>query len=238
MKRAFTLIELLIVIGIIAILALIAIPNFLQAQIRAKISRILADERTIATAIESYFTDYSAYPYYCNALDGNLNQADQYGESSYLPNSLTTPIAYMTAILTPPFQASKFGSEPDSGRTYPYAYRRDFPANVSTWTGPAGQAYNNEFWKRSRINKCYDCYYLTGWFVHGAYPDDDAGVSKVAHWMVGSGGPNQMFPTIQRSSDPQWGRLNTPASFPQIRYDPTNGATSGGDILRFDAAGP
>lgn len=59
---AFTLIELLIVVAIIAILAAIAVPNFLEAQVRSKVSRVQADMRSIASAIESYAVDYSAYP--------------------------------------------------------------------------------------------------------------------------------------------------------------------------------
>ncbi len=59
---AFTLIELLIVVAIIAILAAIAVPNFLEAQTRAKVARVKADMRTIATAVETYHIDYDAYP--------------------------------------------------------------------------------------------------------------------------------------------------------------------------------
>jgi prepilin-type N-terminal cleavage/methylation domain-containing protein len=61
-KKGFTLIELLIVVAIIAILAAIAVPNFLQAQTRAKVTRTLADMRTIATAIESYAVDNNRHP--------------------------------------------------------------------------------------------------------------------------------------------------------------------------------
>ena len=55
--KAFTLIELLIVVAIIAILAAIAVPNFLEAQTRSKISRVRSDLRSLATALESYCVD-------------------------------------------------------------------------------------------------------------------------------------------------------------------------------------
>ena len=61
-KKGFTLIELLIVVAIIAILAAIAVPNFLEAQVRSKVSRVKADHRSLATAIEAYYVDNNSYP--------------------------------------------------------------------------------------------------------------------------------------------------------------------------------
>ena len=62
MKKGFTLIELLIVVAIIAILAAIAVPNFLEAQVRSKVSRARSDMRSLATGIESYYVDNNQYP--------------------------------------------------------------------------------------------------------------------------------------------------------------------------------
>ena len=56
-RAAFTLIELLIVVAIIAILAAIAVPNFLEAQMRAKLTRSKSDLRTCSVAWETYRID-------------------------------------------------------------------------------------------------------------------------------------------------------------------------------------
>jgi prepilin-type N-terminal cleavage/methylation domain-containing protein len=57
-KRGFTLIELLIVIAIILILIAIALPNFLEAQERARVTRAKAELRTMETAVNTHIVDY------------------------------------------------------------------------------------------------------------------------------------------------------------------------------------
>lgn len=102
-KRAFTLIELLIVVGIIAILALIAVPNFLEAQVRAKISRSKSDLRMYATAIEAYAADSNRYP--ADILPWESGPAPYAFYYWYLGPPLSTPIAYLTTMMLPdPFR--------------------------------------------------------------------------------------------------------------------------------------
>jgi type II secretion system protein G len=90
----FTLIELLIVVAIIGILAAVAVPNFLNAQTRAKVARVRVDLRTISQALELYRIDHRAYPH-----------PKQNGVVFHIANhiatvlELTTPTAYMSTVM-------------------------------------------------------------------------------------------------------------------------------------------
>jgi prepilin-type N-terminal cleavage/methylation domain-containing protein len=116
--RAFTLIELLIVVAIIAILAAIAVPNFLEAQTRSKISRVQSDQRSLAVAIEAYHLDYNEYPAYGN--DDDVIIISGHGSSIFLPTRLTTPLAYITALPFDIFPGEKSGIPLGKATTYFY----------------------------------------------------------------------------------------------------------------------
>jgi type II secretion system protein G len=98
--RGFTLIELLIVVAIILILIAIALPNFLSAQIRAKLTNAIGDLRTLETALESYRIQYTKYP------DWTKNRVP--GMDGIHPNQirfyrLTTPIPFIKVVPDDPF---------------------------------------------------------------------------------------------------------------------------------------
>jgi len=108
LKMGFTLIELLIVVAIIGILAAIAVPNFLNAQMKAKIARVEAEFKTISTAFEMYRLDNGDLPRW-----GPLGWAAAWAR-------FTTPIPYMTIRAIDPFE-SKYEFEFQSDHNW-YEY--------------------------------------------------------------------------------------------------------------------
>jgi prepilin-type N-terminal cleavage/methylation domain-containing protein len=53
-NKAFTLVEIMVVVAIIALLASIAVPNFLRARKRSQATRCLEDLRVIDSSIDQY----------------------------------------------------------------------------------------------------------------------------------------------------------------------------------------
>ncbi|HQH72323.1 MAG TPA: prepilin-type N-terminal cleavage/methylation domain-containing protein [bacterium] len=109
-QTGFTLIELLIVVAIIGILAAIAVPNFLNAQLRSKIARVKSEFRTVFIGLEAYRVDQGRYPYpklQAFRTSGGINTAPHIVKALY---ELTTPVAYLSSVDFPdPFFKSGEG---------------------------------------------------------------------------------------------------------------------------------
>jgi len=210
-QRAFTLIELLIVVAIIAILAAIAVPNFLESQTRAKISRIMADQRSVATGLESYAVDYNAYP--PNLLDaaGRTNVMNMsMGKMPFIPYTLTTPVSYMTGVPLDHFKPTIMADHQhsfmyfNSSNTPDAANRTLYRAIVSSH-GMMGSSKVME----------------PQWVQVSVGPDLKMGT------MASQIGLEGEMPIYQIMTMSMMGMGS------MLQYDPTNGTVSDGDLVRF-----
>jgi len=106
-RRGFTLVEIMIVVAIIALLASIAVPNFLRARKRSQATRIMEDLRLLDEATDMYamensktsgmnptFIDLKAYIKTGTVLYNT--GADLFGDS-YGPFTVDAVIAVPTA---------------------------------------------------------------------------------------------------------------------------------------------
>ena len=206
-RSGFTLIELLIVVAIIAILAAIAVPNFLEAQVRSKTSRARADLRTIATAIESYMVDNNNYPLHMlvsQTTNDDPAATDPWPQSGggWLYNefhfsqkySITTPVSYLTSIPQDAF------------------FSANMPVNagssiLATGTNPARRLYQ---YSNSKFGSSNQTTVANFEKVYGG-------------WRIWSGGPDLNRRDIY---------LRSPSSDAMRIYDASNGTVSVGDIWR------
>jgi prepilin-type N-terminal cleavage/methylation domain-containing protein len=167
--KGFTLIELLIVVAIIAILAAIAVPNFLEAQTRSKVTRVKADQRTLATALESYYIDNNTYP----AQDSSSGSGGTEPAIGAGCNQMVT-VKDKGEALMPVFRIKTTSTDPLMTLTTPISYITSYFGDPFADTKGACFAFSNT-----------PLGYGTGWILWSYGPDCDENVAQSTAYPVG-----------------------------------------------------
>lgn len=219
-RKGFTLIELLIVIAIILILISIALPNFLEAQVRAKVANTMGELRSLETALISYGLDHK------RSMGDGSEVGGGNGEGSlYVYSQLTTPVQYFKGIPVDEFHPADravdnagagAGVRDPTNNVYRY-YAARWRCLASGHTPPnpanrAGERCNVRGEVRGR--------------VEGFPFDPDAGFA--GRWIVVSAGPDRSHGYGEWIMHRPGMRLGNPRV-----YSPTNGTVSYGDLARW-----
>lgn len=215
-QKAFTLIELLIVVAIIAILAAIAVPNFLEAQVRSKTSRVKADQRSLATAIEAYYVDNNSYPA-CDSSDW---------VTAFGANGLPTASAGLISI--PTFRLKQTSTDNLSTLTTPISYITSYFTDPFASTPGAIYMYSTpSFSYAIEVQKA-------GWVVSSYGPDaDETDPNDNVSGDFGYINYNLPNTRVNETWYNPYGRTPSAVALQKGNYDPTNGSVSNGDIYRF-----
>lgn len=226
-KSGFTLVELVIVVVVVGVLLLAVVPNFDQKSSRSKTARVQSDQRSLATAIESYMADLgtdipSAYPTK-NASAGQMTFR------SYA--LLTTPIAYITAIPMDVF-ATRLPAEVSDGwlkgSRSPFIF---YSGHVTEEETPVEvPATRRNVWVLVSVGPDG----RNGVSLDGKAPASDPDPKRTPYSVdpcdkavMLKAGTTVKAPTSVRAADG--------GAWTDVTYDGTNGTNSRGDILKFSS---
>ena len=210
----FTLIELLIVVLIIAILAAIAVPNFLEFQTRAKASRVMADMRSISVALEAYRVDQNEYPpNVLNTGTGNIMSMSGMMYMPFVPFNVTTPIAYMSDLPLDTFHPIVMLQMP----SFPHKHTFMYFNSTNTRSADSRRMYRNRI---EGFDTSFNGGITPEWFMVSTGPDQKMGA------MAMQSGTDGDLPIYMIMTN---GMMTGSA----MHYDPTNGTVSQGDIVHY-----
>lgn len=221
-----SLLELILIMLLLAMLIVALTPWYRARQTRADVARVMADMRSVATAVEAYYIDWMNYPM-CGLAEGpnrvmpngavfpsgtrtvhsdlprgsGARRSFTFGLPTNFstPHNLTTPIAYLQA-----FPQDRFADT--WGATFSY-FRP-----LRSWTTGAPTRFN-----ASGLFVQFD----QGWIMWSPGPDRDENAPN---------GPTDIGALVENIYDPSIPQPG--ATLIGYYYDATNGLYSEGDIIR------
>lgn len=248
LRRGFTFIEMICVFLAIGVMAAIAVPNFLEAQIRSKVGRTRTDQAAMVAALNGYFADHLMYP-------TNIGGRDLGPKREELSAMEKTLGAYFTddPALRIPAGGQEFFARCATFVPPPPAPPPQAPANpFRAWQG--GRTGFPDWFKIPGVDPYWTKagYSLTCLTTPVAYVgrelpvDTFADIRGTPFSYVNTGVVRDLVPEPARDATPTrflllsfgpncdqafGGNLMNPVSGPFVPYDPTNGTVSEGDVF-------
>ncbi len=144
--RAFTLVELLVVMAIIAVLIALLIPVLSWVRSRAKRVAIQQNIQTIALGIDTYFSDFSMYPLSVNENIATIDPFSPYISLDSGGKLLAEELLGYLDYYSPPSDHTKLGdgagpSNPNDIREPMFGFRAKFTVDTSGNKVATGRVY-------------------------------------------------------------------------------------------------